>query len=64
MSGKEIRMYPVFNDIRLQRNGMSGVDCPIGFNSYLVGCLRANKIDIYMRFDEALEAFKNDFDLK
>ena len=63
MNGKDIHMYPVFNDIRLQRNGMSGVDCPIGFNSYLVGCLKANKIDIYMSFDEALEAFKKDFDL-
>lgn len=64
MSGKQIKIYPVFNDLRLQRNGASGLECPIGFNSYLVGCLSANNIAIYRSFDEALEAFKKDFDLK
>ena len=37
MSGKQIKIYPVFNDLRLQRNDASGLECPIGFNSYLVG---------------------------
>ena len=64
MSGKQIKIYPVFNDLRLQRNDASGLECPIGFNSYLVGCLTANNITIYSSFDEALEAFKKDFNLK
>ena len=64
MSGKKIKVYPVFNDLRLQRNGAKGTECPIGFNSYLVGCLTANNITIYSSFDEALEAFKKDFNLK
>ena len=64
MSGKEIKIYPIFTDLRLQRNGASGVECPIGFNSYLVGSLTANNIQIYRGYDEAFEAFKKDFDLK
>ena len=64
MSGKQIKIYPVFNDLRLQRNDASGLECPIGFNSYLVGCLSANNITIYRSFDEALETFKKDFNLK
>lgn len=64
MSGKELKMYPIFTDLRLQRNGASGVECPVGFNSYLVGCLTANDITIYRSFDEAFETFKKDFDLK
>lgn len=64
MSGKQIKIYPVFNDLRLQRNDASGLECPIGFNSYLVGCLSANNITIYRSFDEALETFKKDSNLK
>ena len=63
MSGKQIKIYPVFNDLRLQRNGAAGTECPIGFNSYLVGCLSANNITIYRSFSEALEAFKKEFNL-
>ena len=64
MSGKELKIYPIFTDLRLQRNGASGVECPVGFNSYLVGCLTANNITIYRGFDEAFEVFKKDFNLK
>ncbi|MBR3840684.1 MAG: hypothetical protein IKM20_06075 [Erysipelotrichales bacterium] len=64
MSGKEIKIYPIFTDLRLQRNGASGIECPVGFNSYLVGCLTANNIQIYHSFDEAFESFKNEFNLK
>lgn len=63
MNGKELKIYPVFNDLRLQRNGASGLECPIGFNSYLVGCLTSNDITIYSNFNDALQAFKKDFDL-
>lgn len=64
MNGKEIKIYPVFNDLRLQRNGASGLECPIGFNSYLVGCLTSNDIEIHRSFDDALKAFKKDFNLE
>ena len=64
MSGKELKIYPIFTDLRLQRNGASGVECPVGFNSYLVGSLTANNIAIYRGFDEAFENFKKDFNLK
>ena len=64
MSGKELKIYPIFTDLRLQRNGASGIECPVGFNSYLVGCLTANDIPIYLSFDEAFDAFKKDFNLQ
>ncbi|MDD6466568.1 MAG: hypothetical protein PUF50_00095 [Erysipelotrichaceae bacterium] len=63
MNGKPLKIYPVFNDLRLQRNGASGIECPIGFNSYLVGCLTSNHITIFSSFHDALEAFKQDFHL-
>lgn len=63
MNGKQIKIYPVFNDLRLQRNGASGLECPIGFNSYLVGCLTSNNIEIYSCFSDALTQFKKDFHL-
>ena len=64
MNGKDLKIYPIFTDLRLQRNGASGVECPIGFNSYLVGCLTANNITIYRSFEEAFTAFTKDFDLQ
>lgn len=64
MSGKDIKIYPVFNDLRLQRNDAKGIECPVGFNSYLVGCLTYNNITIYKSFEDAFKAFKKDFDLE
>lgn len=64
MNGKDIKIYPIFSDMRLQRNQVGGTESPIGFNSYLVGCLTANDIPIYRSFHEALEAFRHDFDLR
>ncbi len=61
MNGKDLKIYPIFSDLRLQRNDAKGIECPRGFNSYLVGCLTANNIDVYSSFDEAFQAFKNDF---
>ena len=63
MNGKEMKIYPIFGDFRLQRNDVAGIECPIGFNSYLVGALTYNKIPIYFSFQEAMEQFKKDFDL-
>ena len=64
MDGKNIKIYPIFSDMRLNRNNVDGLECPIGFNSYLVGCLTYNKIPIYRSFTEAFAAFKKDHDLK
>lgn len=64
MDGKDIKIYPVFSDMRLQRNGADGLECPIGFNGYLVGALTHNHITIYRSFNDAFDAFKKDHDLK
>ncbi len=64
MAGKDIEIYPIFTDLRLGRNNIDGIECPVGFNSYLVGALTYNKITIYRHFEEAFEAFKKDHDLK
>ena len=64
MNGKDLKIYPIFTDLRLQRNGASGVECPIGFNSYLVGCLTANNITIYRSFEEAFTYFTKDFNFQ
>jgi nucleoside 2-deoxyribosyltransferase len=61
--GKDIKIYPIFFDLRLPRNQASGVECPVGFNSYLVGSLTSNHIPIHSSFNEAMEAFKRDFNL-
>jgi nucleoside 2-deoxyribosyltransferase len=61
--GKDIKIYPVFSDLRLSRNQASGVECPVGFNSFLVGACTFNKIPIHDSFESALEAFKKDFNL-
>jgi Nucleoside 2-deoxyribosyltransferase len=63
INGKEINIYPIFGDFRLQRNDVAGIECPIGFNSYLVGALTHNEIRIYYSFQEAFVQFKKDFDL-
>jgi len=61
--GKPIKIYPVFFDLRLPRNQASGIECPVGFNSYLVGSLTSNHILVYESFNSALEAFKRDYNL-
>ncbi len=64
MSGKKLHIYPIFSDLRIQRNNIAGIECPVGFNSYLVGSLTANHLPLYRSFDEAFAAFCADFDLK
>ena len=61
--GASISIYPVFFDLRLQRNDAKGVECPVGFNSYVVGCLKANEIPIFQSFDEALAQFTIDINI-
>ena len=63
MQGNPMHIYPVFYDLRLSRNDVAGIECPIGFNSYLVGALDYNRINTYSSFDEALLQFKKDFNL-
>ncbi len=56
----KIRIYPIFSDLRLSRNQANGVECPVGFNSFVVGALTSHQIPIFYSFDEAFHAFKTD----
>ncbi len=60
MQGKDIKIYPIFADLRIQRNDVKGVECPVGFNSYTVGALTSNDITIFNSFASALEQFDKD----
>lgn len=55
---EQITIYPIFSDLRLVRNHASGVECPVGFNSFVTGSLSYHKIPVYPDFDSALQAFK------
>lgn len=57
---RNLRIYPVFSDLRLARNQAAGLECPVGYNSYVVGCLSANEITCYRSFSEALTQFVKD----
>lgn len=63
MNGKDLHIYPIFSDLRIQRNNIAGVECPVGFNSYLVGACTANHLPLYRSFQEAFDAFCQDFHL-
>ena len=63
IQGKEIKVYPIFHDIRLSRNGQSGLESSCGYNSMVVGILKGNNIPIYSSFEEAFSQFANDFNL-
>lgn len=62
--GKTLSIYPVFSDLRLLRNQASGVESPVGYNSFVVGSLTAHNIRLFDSFDAALQQFKLDFDLR
>lgn len=59
-NGKDIKFYPVISDIRLSRNGKSGLESSCGYNSMVVGAFTANNIKIYDCFENAFKAFKQD----
>lgn len=58
ISGDKIEIYPIFSDLRLARNHASGIECPVGFNSFVTGSLTYHQIPTYADFDSALQAFK------
>lgn len=60
LQGKDIRFYPVIHDIRLSRNGQSGLESSCGYNSMLIGCLKGNDIQIYSSFEQAYQQFIKD----
>lgn len=60
MKGRKVKLYPVIHDCRLSRNGQSGLESTCGFNSMVVGSLKANDIEIYNSFKEVLKAIIND----
>lgn len=64
LQGKPIEFYPVFYDIRLARNGQSGLESSCGFNSMVVGILKSNNITIYSSFEDAFSAFKKKHNYK
>lgn len=64
MDQEDIRIYPVFSDSRIKRNSLSGLESSKGYNSFVIGCLKANNIPIYYSFSDAFLAFKKDFDLR
>jgi nucleoside 2-deoxyribosyltransferase len=55
---EKIEIYPIFSDLRLVRNHASGIECPVGFNSFLTGSLTYHQISSYPDFESALQAFK------
>ncbi len=61
--GKELKIYPVFSDLRLLRNQASGIESPVGYNSFVVGSLTSHQIEVYASFEQALEQFILDFEL-
>lgn len=60
---KDIKIYPIFSDLRIQRNQATGTECPVGFNSFVVGACTAHNLPIYGSFKEAFSVFKKDFNL-
>lgn len=60
---KDIKLYPIFSDLRIQRNAATKTECPVGFNSFVVGACTAHDLTIYESFNDAFLAFKEDFKL-
>lgn len=58
INGEKIDIYPIFSDLRLIRNQASGIECPVGFNSFVTGSLTYHQIPTYPDFESALQAFK------
>lgn len=61
--GKNIKIYPVFSDLRLLRNQAFGLESPVGYNSFVVGSLTSHQIEVFASFEQALEQFILDFEL-
>lgn len=64
MSGKKLHIYPIFSDLRMSRNNGDKCESCLGFNSYVVGSLTANQLEIFYSFEDALSQFKKDFNLQ
>lgn len=64
MDKEDIKIYPVFSDSRTKRNSLAGLESSKGYNSFVVGCLKANGIPVYFSFKDAFAAFKKDFNLR
>lgn len=56
--GKNLHVYPVISDFRVQgRAGYKSDYYPVGYNSFLIGSLESNNIKIYHSFKDAFAAF-------
>lgn len=61
--GKNLHVYPVISDFRVQgRSGYKSDYYPVGYNSFLIGSLESNNIKIYHSFKDAFDAFVNEMD--
>lgn len=58
-NGKKLMVFPIFSDLRLARNNAQGVECPVGFNSFVVGACTSQNLTIYGTFEEAFKAFED-----
>lgn len=58
MQDENIRIYPVISDFRVHGRTKGGFESAIGYNSFVIGALTFNNINIYTSFKEALKAFE------
>ena len=59
-NGGRQKLYPVFSDIRLERNVRSGLESTLGYNSMVVGIIKGHGITIYNSFEQAFKEFKKE----
>lgn len=56
-SNPSIKVYPVISDFRVH-NKHTGIDSPVGFNSFVIGALKSHEIEVFHSFEDAMNTFK------
>ena len=62
LSGKPIRCTRGTPIPGSRHNQAFGLDCPIGYNAFVIGGLKANGIQTYSSFDQACDQFLKDLE--
>ena len=58
---EDIRVYAYLSDIRIGTSGeYNGIYVPFGYNQFVIGSLEKYFGKVYLSFEEALEAYKED----
>lgn len=58
---EDIRVYAYLSDIRIGTSGeYNGIYVPFGYNQFVIGGLEKYFGKVYLSFEEALEAYKED----